>query len=56
MSSKKASVKGDIPIRIIKEFSVELAEPLAHIINFGIASGQYPELYKFETITPVPKV
>jgi hypothetical protein len=56
MSIKKACVKDDIPMKIIKEFSVELAEPLAHILNFGMAHGQYPDLWKFETITPVPKV
>ena len=56
MSTRKACVKGDIPMKIIKEFAVELAEPLAHILSFGIAEGQYPDLYKFETITPVPKI
>ena len=56
MSSKKATVKDDIPMKIIKEFSVELAEPLAHILNFGISEGQYPNIWKFETITPVPKI
>ena len=55
MSIRKACVKGDIPMKIIKEFSVELSDPLAHILNCGISEGQYPDLYKFETITPVPK-
>ena len=55
MSTRKANIKGDIPMKIIKEFSVELAEPLAHILSYAISSGQYPDLYKFETITPVPK-
>ena len=55
MSSKKACVKGDIPMKLIKEYSVELAEPLAHILEVGLEQGQYPDLWKFETITPVPK-
>ena len=33
-----------------------MAEPLAHILSCGIRSGQYPKIWKFETITPVPKV
>ena len=41
---------------IIKEFAAELSEPLAHILNFGLNIGQYPLIWKFETITPVPKV
>ena len=56
MSSKKSTVKDDIPMRIIKEFSVELSEPLEHILNFGIYHGQYPDIWKFQQITPAPKV
>ena len=48
MSSKKSTIKGDIPMKIIKEFSVELSEPLEDIINFGIFHGQYPNLWKFQ--------
>ena len=56
MNSKKATVKNDIPMPIIKEFGVELSEPLANILDFGMEVGHYPEIWKFETITPVPKV
>ena len=56
MNSKKATVKDDIPMAVIKEFAAELSEPLAHILNFGLSIGQYPLIWKFETITPVPKV
>ena len=56
MNSRKATVKDDIPMKLIKEFAVELADTLAHILDFGIIHGQYPDIWKFETITPVPKV
>ena len=56
MSSRKATVKDDIPMTIIKEFAAEISEPLAHIVNCGISVGHYPAIWKFETITPVPKV
>ena len=39
MSSKKATVKDDIPMNIIKEFAAELSEPLAHILDFGMTNG-----------------
>ena len=56
MNKKAATLEGDIPIRIIAEFSEELAFPLANIINEGLIQGVYPKLWKFETITPAPKV
>ena len=53
MSTRKANVKGDMPMKIIKEFSAELADPLAHILSYAIKSGQYPDMCKFKTITPL---
>ena len=54
MNSKKATVKDDIPMAIIKIFAVEISEPVAHIFNIGLSRGLYPTIWKFETITPVP--
>ena len=51
----KATVPGDIPARIIKEFAVFLCIPVADIINSGIQLGQWPKVYKHELMTPVPK-
>ena len=48
MNSKKANVKDDIPMAIIKEFAVEISEPLAHIFNINI-----PIKKKIET-PPLP--
>ena len=56
MNMKAATVKGDIPIKLISEFSVELAFPLAHIINSCLITGIYPNLWKSESVTPAPKV
>ena len=36
MNQNAATVPDDIPIKLITEFSVELAFPLAHIIDFGL--------------------
>ena len=35
---------------------MELAFPLAHIIDFCIKNGVYPNLRKVESVTPAPKV
>ena len=40
-------------MKIIKELSVELADPLADILSYAIKSGQYPDMCKFKTITPL---
>ena len=56
MDEKKATVPGDFPARLIKQFAVYLAEPLTAIFNSGLRRGEYPEIYKYEICTPVPKV
>ena len=56
MNKNAATVPNDIPIKLIAEFSVELAFPLAHIINFCLKNGVYPNVWKVESVTPAPKV
>ena len=56
MNMKAATANGDVPIKLISEFSVEFAFPLAHIINFCLKTGVYPNLWKLESVTPAPKV
>ena len=50
-----STVKGDLPPRIFKEFAAHLAEPLTHVFNASLMQGEYPQIYKYETTTPVPK-
>ena len=45
-----------MPAKLIKFAAKHLAIPLADMINASIRLGQWPEIYKLETITPVPKV
>jgi hypothetical protein len=52
----KATVQGDIPARLVKQFAAYLADPLADIFNTGLKRGEYPDIYKFEICTPVPKL
>ena len=56
MNKKAATVPGDIPMKLIAEFSVELAEPFSHLFNVCLQEGIYPEIYKHEYVTPAPKV
>ena len=52
----KATVPGDLPARLIRQFAAYLAEPLTDIFNASLRRGEYPSKYKFEVCTPVPKV
>jgi hypothetical protein len=56
IDAKKATVPGDFPARLIKQFAAYIAEPLTAIFNCSLLRGEYPEIYKFEICTPVPKV
>ena len=55
LKTNKANVPGDFPAKLSKMFAACLAEPLADIINTSIRRGEYPNLYKIEVSTPVPK-
>ena len=58
MSHKKktATVIGDIPMRLIKFCAEELSFPLCDIYTPAVLFREYPEIYKIEIVTPVPKV
>ena len=55
IKTNKAVIEGDFPPKLVKMFAPYLAEPLADIINAGIQRGEYPNIYKCEISTPVPK-
>ena len=56
LKSTKSTFKIDLPNKVRKEFSVDLTPPLTDIINTGLMEGTYPLLWKYEYISPVPKV
>ena len=55
MKKKASTVCGDIPWRIISEFSAELSTPLSNIYNSATLAGIWPNIWKCEYVTPVPK-
>ena len=56
--SKKPNslVPGDLPVRIIKEFTPELAKPVTQIYNKITQSGSYPRQWVVEYQLAIPKV
>ena len=56
MNKKAAAVPGDLPMRVISQFSEEFSIPLAHLINNFFSQGVYPNTWKMEYVSLVPKV
>ena len=56
MKNTKSTLPIDIPDRLRKEFSVELAAPLTNIILACLENQVYPKLWKNEWVTPAPKI
>ena len=56
IKTNKGTVPGDFPARLIKQFAAYLADPLTDVINTSVTRGEYPQIYKYEISTPVPKV
>ena len=42
--------------KIFKEFAYHLSEPITSLINQCIADGAWPDVFKHEIVTPIPKV
>ena len=55
MKNNSATMKGDIPVKVIKKFAYELSFPLSNIFTRCCNAGEYPDIWKLETVTPVPK-
>ena len=55
MKNYSATMKGDIPVKVIKKFAYELSFPLSNIFTRCCNAGEYPDTRKLETVTPVPK-
>ena len=56
LDANKSNVKGDIPAKILKTFSKQIAVPMTDILNASISQGCWPNIFKQEIITPVPKI
>ena len=51
----KSMVRGDIFPALVNRVSAKLARPLCNIFNSITNTGEWPELWKIEYVTPIPK-
>ena len=56
MDTNKSNVEGDVPAKVLTHFAKQLAVPVAVVINSSIKQGCWPDIFKLEMVTPVPKV
>ena len=52
----RSGIPGDLPKTLLQEFSPELATPLCKIIQNIFKSGEWPNHWKLEQVTPIPKI
>ena len=55
MDTNKSNVCGDIPAKILKTFAVFIAKPVKDLLNCLIRQERWPDIFKLEIVTPVPK-
>ena len=51
----KSTFPIDLPDSLRKEFALELTKPLVNIYNCCLSQGIFPNIWKEELVTPVPK-
>ena len=52
---RRSTTPIDLPVKLYKEFSVEISTPLCSIINASFAQSKCPSDWKTSYITPIPK-
>ena len=55
LDTNKSNVNGDFPAKLLKTFDSLLAKPIQNLINSSIKQGRWPDIFKLEIVTPVPK-
>ena len=55
LKSNKGAVPDNLPPRILKEFTYELAVPVATIFNKSLLATVMPSMWRDSHVTPVPK-
>ena len=56
IKKSKSTLPIDIPDTLRRECSLYLANPVAKIINNSLTKSEYPALWKYEWVTPAPKI
>ena len=55
LNQRKASITGDLPVRILREFAYEICFPLTNILNASFQSYDALPQWKQAEIVPIPK-
>ena len=53
--ANRSTTPSDLPMRLYKEFAIELATPLCSIINASLSQCSVPKDWKISYVTPLPK-
>ena len=55
IDENKSNVTDDFPAKLLKKFGRFLAKPIQNLINCSIKQGKWPDIFKIEIVTPIPK-
>lgn len=55
LDASKASFPGELPIKLIKACSNELAVPFTAVVNQCLSEGTFPTRFKTAVVIPIPK-
>ena len=55
IDANKSNVTDDFPAKLLKKFARFFAKPIQNLINCSIKQGKWPDIFKIEIVTPVPK-
>ena len=55
IDENKSNVTDDFPAKLFKKFGRFLAKPIQNLINCSIKQGKWPDIFKIEIVTPIPK-
>ena len=56
IKTKVSTVPGDIPAKVLKHIAKHISRPMADILNLCIKNGEWPDIWKEESVTPIPKI
>ena len=56
LNGAKSTRKNDIPVKVLKRIAPGIIKPLTLIINNCLQQGVWPDIFKLEMVTPIPKV
>ena len=56
LNAAKSTRKNDIPAKVLKRIAPVITKPLTLIINNCLQQGVWPDIFKLEMVTPIPKV